>query len=101
MLKQTLYVGHAIPRGGGCWERDHVRAVIGQAALSCAIQCYTLQDAVGFWNGEREDTTLVVVVDLDTASAKGLAHEIRRRLKQDAVLLETQEVTTTLVGGQS
>lgn len=101
MLKQTLYVGHTIPRGGGCWERDHVRAAILSAARDMGVLAYTLQDAVGFWNGEREDTTLVVVVDLDTASAKGLAHEIRRRLKQDAVLLETQEVTTTLVGGQS
>jgi hypothetical protein len=78
----------------------HIEAVVLFALDVVGISGATISWAKGVWQGTIEVSLVVDIVDLDDNLEKAvasLARILRRKLKQDAVLLTSSPVTATLV----
>lgn len=93
-----LTIGHAYgtPAGDELYETEipdaHVR--IQEIANAYFQGGFVYAPGVGFWEGNREGTTCVMVAGAERSTVESFANAIKENLKQDAVgvfAVEAQE----------
>lgn len=83
----TFYVGHNVA-GRPKWGS----ADVARAMVKVGVPSFTAYPAVGFWLGEQEASTVVLVVGMSPLVAADVRRVLERELQQEEVLCTLGEV---------
>lgn len=88
--KHTLYIGQNN-------ETKQLELDVIKDVLDGHVQGYTLRTGQGYWEGTIEPSATVEFIGEDTVTINRLAGVLKRKLKQDAILMTVEEIQTELI----
>jgi hypothetical protein len=95
MKQFDLYLGHDIP-GGGVVTDENLLDFLRYETL---LECFTLIEARGAWNGTMEDTTILRIIAPAPFihNVRQVARSYKSAFNQEAVLLTVTDIESETI----
>jgi hypothetical protein len=89
-----LYLGHNIPGSA-----ETVNVAEATRIVSRAFEGFTVYEAVGYWQGKAERSTVYEILACSDARPRivALAQALKSRYRQDSVLMTVETVETVFL----
>ena len=97
MLKYTLHIG-LNKNTRGKWSKRKASKIIAKIT-SEYFSGFTMQEAIGFWQGKKENTIILTIVhECSVAFLIGyIIQTLKKQLKQDSIMLTTEQQAITFM----